>query len=118
MAPYEALYGLICRLEEDIEFSVDDQVFLKVFSWKEVFRFRRKGKLSPRFIGPYCILKHIGLVAYQLELPPEFYRIHDVFMSQYLDVKALRKKKVPLVKVLSWIMALKKPLGNPRIPFV
>ncbi|KAA3487106.1 reverse transcriptase [Gossypium australe] len=43
MAPYEALYG-------HIEFSVGDQVFLKVSLWKKVLRFCRKGKLSPRFI--------------------------------------------------------------------
>lgn len=46
---------------------------------KKVLRFRRKGKLSPRFIGPYRILKRVRPVAYQLELPPELDLIHDVF---------------------------------------
>ncbi|KAE8667313.1 Kinesin-3 [Hibiscus syriacus] len=64
---------------KDIEFEVGDQVFLKVYPWKKVLRFGRKGKLSPRFIGPYRILKKVGPVAYQLELPPQLSRIHDVF---------------------------------------
>ena len=59
------------RRRKDIEFEVGDQVFLKVSPWKKVLRFGRKGKLSPRFIGPYRILKRIGPVAYQLELPPQ-----------------------------------------------
>ncbi|KAA3471073.1 Retrotransposable element Tf2 [Gossypium australe] len=63
----------------DIEFTVGDQVFLKVSPWKKVLRFGRKGKLSPRFIGPYRVLKRVGPVAYQLELPPELGQIHDVF---------------------------------------
>ena len=54
-------------------------VFLKVSPWKKILRFGKKGKLSPRFIGPYRILKRVGPVAYQLELPPELDRIHDVF---------------------------------------
>ena len=56
-----------------------DMVFLKVSPWKKILRFGKKGKLSPRFIGPYRVLKRIGPVAYQLELPPELDRIHDVF---------------------------------------
>ncbi|XP_017640154.1 uncharacterized protein LOC108481546 [Gossypium arboreum] len=56
-----------------------DLVFLKVSLWKNVLRFRGKGKLSPRFIGPYRVVRRIGLVAYQLELPPELSQIHDVF---------------------------------------
>ncbi|KAA3460512.1 DNA/RNA polymerases superfamily protein [Gossypium australe] len=55
----------------DIEFAVGDKVFLKVSPWKKVLRFGRKGKLSPRFIGSYKVLKRAGPVAYQLELPPE-----------------------------------------------
>lgn len=47
---------------KEIEYRVGDQVFLKVSSWRKVLRFRQKGKLSPRFIGPYQILKRVGLV--------------------------------------------------------
>ena len=66
---------------KEIEYSVGDMVFLKVSPWKKILRFGKKGKLSPRFIGPYRILKRVGPVAYQLELPSELDRIHDVFTS-------------------------------------
>ncbi|KAG8478649.1 hypothetical protein CXB51_028449 [Gossypium anomalum] len=64
---------------KEIEFQVGDKVFLKVSPWKKVLRFGRKGKLSPRFIGPYEIIEKVGPVAYRLALPPELERIHDVF---------------------------------------
>lgn len=48
----------------DIEFSVGDQVFLKVSPWKKVLRFGRKGKLSQRFIEPYHIIKRVGPMVY------------------------------------------------------
>ncbi|KAK5819679.1 hypothetical protein PVK06_024698 [Gossypium arboreum] len=64
---------------KEIKFQVGDKVFLKVSPWKKVLRFGRKGKLSPRFIGPYEIIERIGPVAYRLALPPELDRIHNVF---------------------------------------
>ncbi|XP_016704656.1 uncharacterized protein [Gossypium hirsutum] len=63
----------------DIDYLVGDFVFLMVSPGKKVLRFGRKGKLSPRFIGSYQILKRVGPVAYRLELSPELDRIHDVF---------------------------------------
>ncbi|XP_016740140.1 uncharacterized protein [Gossypium hirsutum] len=66
-------------LHRDIEFSVGEQVFLKVSPWNKVLRFGHNGKLNPRFIGPYRVLKRVGPVACQLELPMELDRIHDVF---------------------------------------
>ena len=59
-------------------------MFLKVPPWKKVLQFGRKGKLSPRFIGPYQILKSVRPIAYQLELPLELDRIHDVFHKSML----------------------------------
>ena len=56
-----------------------DKVFLKVSSLRKILRFGKKGKLSPRFIGPYEILEQIGLVAYHLALPPELAKLHNVF---------------------------------------
>ena len=64
---------------KDIEYSVGEMAFLKASPWKKVLRFDHKGKLSPRFIGSYRILKRVGPVAYQLELSLELARIHDVF---------------------------------------
>ena len=62
-----------------MELEIGDKVFLKLSPWKDVLRFGRKGKLSPRFIGPYKILERIGPAAYCLALPMELFRIHDVF---------------------------------------
>ena len=70
----------------DLEFQVGDQVFLRISPWKGVLRFKKKGKLSPRYMGPYEIVERIGEVAYRMRLPPELARIHDVF-----HVSMLRK---------------------------
>ncbi|TYK11549.1 pol protein [Cucumis melo var. makuwa] len=64
---------------KDLEFEVGDMVFLKVAPMKGVMRFEKKGKLSPRFVGPFEILKRIGPMAYRLALPPSFSAVHDVF---------------------------------------
>ena len=64
---------------KDIEYEVRDKVFLKVSQWKKILRFGRKGKLSPRFTGPYEILERVGLVAYRLALLLELAKLHDVF---------------------------------------
>ncbi|GJV73751.1 putative nucleotidyltransferase, ribonuclease H [Tanacetum coccineum] len=62
-----------------IEFQVGDRVFLKVSPFRGVKRFGIKGKLSPRFIGPFEILERIGEVSYRLALPPQLSHVHDVF---------------------------------------
>nr|GEV41178.1 reverse transcriptase domain-containing protein [Tanacetum cinerariifolium] len=62
-----------------LEFNVGDKVMLKVSPWKGVIRFRKRGKLSPRFIRPFKILERIGPVAYKLELPRELQGIHNTF---------------------------------------
>src|SRR5215468_4063503 len=64
---------------KDIEYQQGDKVFLKVSPWKKVLRFGQKGKLSPRFIGPYDVIERVGPVAYWLALPSELDRIHNVF---------------------------------------
>ncbi|KAI3685830.1 hypothetical protein L6452_35090 [Arctium lappa] len=88
-----------CR-RRPIEFSVGDLVMLKVSPWKGVLRFKKHGKLSPRFIGPFKILERIGKQAYRLELPEELTGIHDVFHVGYLR-KCLSKhdEVVPLTEV-------------------
>ncbi|GJW35829.1 hypothetical protein Tco_0058749 [Tanacetum coccineum] len=54
-----------------LEFEVGDRVLLGVTPWKGVFRFGKKGKLAPRYVGPFEMLKRISLVAYRLRLPEE-----------------------------------------------
>ena len=117
-----------------LEFNVGDQVFLKISPWKGVIRFQNRGKLSPRYIGPFPIIERIGPVAYRLELSPGLEKIHDVFhvsmLKKYMpdpsyilktppvqlqgnlnfelqpvqildqQDKVLRKKVIPMVKVL------------------
>lgn len=61
-------------------------MFLKLSPWKGVLWFGRKGKLSPRYIEPYEILKRVGLVAYRLALPMDMSKIYNMF-----HVSVLRK---------------------------
>ncbi|GJY06798.1 ty3-gypsy retrotransposon protein [Tanacetum coccineum] len=67
------------KRRKPLEFSVGDYVLLKVSPWKGVVRFGKKGKLAPRFVGPFEIIKKVGPVAYQLDLPEELNGVHDTF---------------------------------------
>ncbi|GJX81549.1 putative reverse transcriptase domain-containing protein [Tanacetum coccineum] len=96
-APFKALYRRKCRSlnrllaarsrqksyadvrRKPLEFEVGDKVMLKVSPWKGVVRFGKRGKLSPRYIGPFKILSRVGPVAYKLELPRELQGIHNTF---------------------------------------
>ena len=80
----------------DVEFQVGDHVFLRVSPLRGVRRFGKKGKLSPRFIGPFEILERVGQVAYRLALPPSLSGVHDVF-----HISMLRKYISYLTHVLS-----------------
>nr|GEX35717.1 hypothetical protein [Tanacetum cinerariifolium] len=98
-APYEALYERKCRSPiknhllvarsrqkgyadkrlKPLEFKVVDMLLLKISPWKGVVCFRKCGKLSPYYIGPFKILARVGPVAYTLELPKELKGIHSTF---------------------------------------
>ena len=63
----------------DVEFQVEDHVFLRVSPLRGVRRFGVKGKLSPPFVGPFEILERIGQVAYRLAFPQSLSGVHNVF---------------------------------------
>ncbi|KAJ0580914.1 putative nucleotidyltransferase, Ribonuclease H [Helianthus annuus] len=67
------------KRSKPLEFEVNDRVMLKVSPWKGVVRFGKRGKLNPRYVGPFKIVERIGKVAYRLELPAELGNVHDVF---------------------------------------
>jgi hypothetical protein len=72
------------KRRKPLQFKVGDFVYLKVSSTKEVQRFGIKGKLAPRYIGPYEIIEACGPVAYKLKLPPKMSAIHNVFLVSQL----------------------------------
>ncbi|GJW43286.1 putative reverse transcriptase domain-containing protein [Tanacetum coccineum] len=67
------------RKRKPMEFEVGDRVMLKVSPWKGVVRFGKRGKLNPRYVGPFKVLAKVGKVAYKLELPQELSRVHHTF---------------------------------------
>ncbi|GJS42399.1 putative reverse transcriptase domain-containing protein [Tanacetum coccineum] len=60
-------------------FQVGDKVMLKVSPWKGVVRFGKRGKLNPRYVGPFKVIERVGTVAYKLELPQQLSRVHNTF---------------------------------------
>ncbi|GJR87602.1 putative reverse transcriptase domain-containing protein [Tanacetum coccineum] len=62
-----------------MEFYVGDRVMLKFSPWKGVMRFGKRGKLNPRYVGPFKVLEKVRFVAYKLKLPQELSRIHNTF---------------------------------------
>ncbi|KAM0070403.1 putative nucleotidyltransferase, Ribonuclease H [Helianthus debilis subsp. tardiflorus] len=67
------------KRKRPLEFQVGDRVLLKVSPWKGVVRFGKRGKLNPRYVGPFEIIERIGPVAYRLNLPAELGAVHNVF---------------------------------------
>ncbi|KAI3716372.1 hypothetical protein L6452_23662 [Arctium lappa] len=67
------------RRRKPIVFQIGDKVMLKVSPWKGVIRFGKKGKLRPRFVGPFIITNRVGEVAYELDLPVSLSGIHPTF---------------------------------------
>nr|GEU42991.1 putative reverse transcriptase domain-containing protein [Tanacetum cinerariifolium] len=143
--PFKALYGRKCRSpyvgvrkksyadvrHKPLKFEVGDRVMLKVSSWKGVIRFGKRGKLSPRYIGPFKILSRIGPVAYKLDLSQELHGIHNTFhVSNLKKCLADEELVIPLdeVKINDKLHFIEEPveiidrevkqLKKSRIPIV
>ncbi|GJW50463.1 putative reverse transcriptase domain-containing protein [Tanacetum coccineum] len=98
-APFEALYGRKCRspviwtevreshligpeiVQETTEKNVQIKERLKT---AKMVRFGKKGKLAPRYVGPFEIVKCVGPIAYRLKLPQELSCVHDTFQVSNL----------------------------------
>ncbi|GKD02265.1 putative reverse transcriptase domain-containing protein [Tanacetum coccineum] len=108
-APFEALYDRKCRSHvlwakirkgSLIGLELVLETTDKVSPWKGVVRFGKKGKLAPRYIGPFEILERIGLVAYRSRLPEELSNVHDTFhVSNLKKCLADANLHVPLDKI-------------------
>jgi hypothetical protein len=67
------------KRRRDLSFEIRGFVYFKVSAMRGTHRFRIKGNLAPRYVGPFKIIDCKGEVAYQLELPPQLSEVHDVF---------------------------------------
>ncbi|GKD22150.1 hypothetical protein Tco_1223853, partial [Tanacetum coccineum] len=99
------------KRRKPLEFSVGEYVLLKVSPWKGVVRFGKKGKLAPRFVGPFEITERIGPVAYRLRLLEELNGVHDMFhvdaklnfVEEHVEIlerelKMLKRSRIAIVK--------------------
>ncbi|GKB38504.1 putative reverse transcriptase domain-containing protein [Tanacetum coccineum] len=113
------------------EYEVRKSVLLKVSPWKGVMRFEKKGKLTPRYVRPFEILKRIGPVAYRLRFPEELIGVHDTFhVSNLKKCLGHANLHVPLnkIKIDKTLCFVKEPieiidrevkrLKHSRIPLV
>nr|GFA98399.1 reverse transcriptase [Tanacetum cinerariifolium] len=100
-APFEMLYGRKCSApicwDQVGERVIEGLEMIEVSPARRVRCFGIKGKLSPRFIGPFEILDRVGEVSYRLALPPQLSHVHNVF-----HVSLLRGYKYHPIHVISY----------------
>jgi hypothetical protein len=85
------------KRRRDLSFEIGDFVYLKVSPMRGTHRFRVKGKLAPRYVGPFKIIDCKGEVAYQLEIPPQLSEVHDVFhVSQLRKCLRVPEEQLPM----------------------
>ncbi|GKD04096.1 hypothetical protein Tco_1179070 [Tanacetum coccineum] len=104
--------GYVKGVRKPLEFEVGDHVMLKVSPWKGVVHFGKKGKLAPRYVGPFEVLERIGPVAYWLRLPEELSGVHDTFhVSTLKKCLAYASLHVPLneIKVDKTLRFIEEP---------
>jgi hypothetical protein len=81
----------------ELSFEVGDFVYLKVSPMRGLYHFKVRGKLAPRFIGPFEITEKRGEVAYQLELPPQLSDVHNAFhVSQLKKCLRVPEEQIPM----------------------
>ncbi|GKA18091.1 putative reverse transcriptase domain-containing protein [Tanacetum coccineum] len=78
-APHDRQKSYADVRRKPLEFQVGDRFMLKISPWKGVIRFGKRGKLNPRYIGPFKVLAKVGTIAYRLELPQQLSRVHSIF---------------------------------------
>ncbi|GKB63433.1 putative reverse transcriptase domain-containing protein [Tanacetum coccineum] len=120
--PFEALYGHRCQspicwaevgdsqltgleiihetTEKIVQIKSRDKFMLKVSPWKGVIRFGKRGKLNPRYIGPFKTISKVGIVSYRLELPERLSRVHSTFhVSKLMKCMADEPLAIPLDEI-------------------
>ncbi|GKF07628.1 hypothetical protein Tco_0041852, partial [Tanacetum coccineum] len=98
-----------------LEFEVGNRELLKVTPWKGVVHFKKKGKLTPRYVRPFEILERVGPVAYRLRLPEELSGVHDTFhVSNLKKCLADASLHMPLdeIKVEKTLRFIEEPVEN------
>jgi len=88
------------KKRQSVSFQVGDHVYLRVSPMKGVQQFGVKGKLAPRYVGPFSIIERCGLVAYCLELPAQLSAVHNIFhVSQLRKCLRVPEKVIDIEKL-------------------